>query len=115
MPSLKHRHTYKRWQRRGVSQEMWFKCADPKCTHIAPKSLIKGKESSCGKCGGAVIMDSEQFKRSIATCLDCQDSTKGRDYRARRDMAKGLVQLLVEEMVEEPEERQGFDEEGGLL
>ena len=93
MPSLKHIHTYIRWRKRG--EEMWWRCADPNCSHILPQSQMAGKTSLCFSCGSEVIMDWKQYLRRVkATCLNCQDTVEGRAFKENKKKAEALMDIL---------------------
>lgn len=105
MPALKHIHTYIRWKKRGNPPSMWWRCADPKCTHIIQQDIIVGKESLCNTCGLPFILDWKSFTRAKPECLNCQDTVEGREYRANKELTQalmgGLIKADEEEKMEE--------------
>lgn len=90
MAALKHIHIYARWKKRGG--ELWFKCNDPLCTHIAPRSLVMGKASLCTKCGSKITqLTWKHLDRIKPLCLGCSDTPEGRSFRAAQDLVSTLL------------------------
>ena len=69
----KHIHKYARVVMNG---SLYWRCADPLCSHYMPKkqeALIEGRASICHECGGVMIMEGEALTMNKPICPDCQN------------------------------------------
>lgn len=92
--TTEHTHTYQRWKRRGPENEMWYRCTDSKCTHVSPKSLLRGKAALCNKCGKEFLLDPESLLYAKPTCMDCRGSKKAKAYQANKSIITSMLSKL---------------------
>lgn len=102
MAVIDHVHTYGKWKKQGNPPEQWYRCLDPACTHIAPRSLIVGKYSLCSVCKETqVILDWKQLdRRKQCVCLNCQQTNEGKLYRENKKKAQEILnEIHLEEKI----------------
>lgn len=108
MPALKHTHQYVKWQRAAGNNripilrqgEQAYKCADPNCTHFAPKSMVLGKMTKCNSCPNEFVMDTYAIQRTEPQCLYCRQTKEGETSRAAKAIVEDVLSNLF--TTEEP-------------
>jgi hypothetical protein len=89
--TVTHTHSYVRWKRQGKDNEWWYKCADPHCTYIAPRSLVIGKSSLCPECHEhEFILDHEALRRAVPKCHHCRNTKEAKARRAGEELIKEI-------------------------
>lgn len=87
-----HVHTYER-----IRGQTRYKCADPDCSTIQPRSYLQGKRSKCWACGGEFILSADSLRRARphCGCVTGQSTCEVTDIAAAEEIMK---QLLGEEL-----------------
>lgn len=112
---MNHTHSYIKWKK-TKSGEIWFKCADPNCTHTAPASLIKGKVTLCPQCKVTeFILDREALRRAVPKCVNCRDTKEAKLIKAAEGLMGNVEMEVARELLEggildEPTEERVPDE-----
>ncbi len=104
MPGLNHIHTYvllrdRKRQPLKYGDDFRYKCADPKCSHTAPYSLVLDKASLCGKCKKTeIILTKDVLRGEFAdkpkvtpTCLACGKSRQAKAYQHAKALAEQFL------------------------
>lgn len=101
MPSLKHIHTYVRYQglnKKPIRQagQLLYKCADPLCTHFAPYSMVIGKMSICSedKCINQFVLTNRHLERVKPKCLSHSSTREAREYQHAKELANKYLSNL---------------------
>jgi|SRR5215204_7081642 len=100
MASKKHIHRY---QRAFIDKEKKYpvyRCNLPNCTHYLAKSLVKGKEGVCNRCGKTMIMGPLQLTLAKPHCLDCVKPKDEKKLAAIREIVEAMdsSRVLQEEI-----------------
>lgn len=96
-----HTHSYIKWKK-TKGGEVWFKCADPTCTHTAPASLIKGKYTLCPQCKiNTFTLDREALRRAVPKCVDCRDTKESKVIKVAEQLMNDVEINKAKELIEE--------------
>lgn len=70
MPSKKHIHTYERRPKpKGInSEQVYFRCIDPDCSHRILREDLFGKRANCPFCGEAYVLDPRMLRLKTPHC-----------------------------------------------
>ena len=86
-----HTHIYVRYGKRFG--EVQYKCDDPDCTHIAPRSLVLGKRTICAVCRDKTfVLTYRDLRLSRPRCQGCSNSKEAIE---KRSLATKIEDILT--------------------
>lgn len=74
-----HVHTWVKWKKNFG--EMQYRCKDPDCFDIKPKSLLVGKKSLCTICRQEMTLTLEDLRRANPRCINCSDTKAAKKHK----------------------------------
>lgn len=95
MPSKKHIHTYERRQPpKGMSSnQTYYRCLDPDCSHRIVREDLFGKRATCPYCGETYILDPRKLRLKLPHC-GCRGAESETLTNLRLDPAQLMENLL---------------------
>jgi len=102
MPSKNHIHTYERRKKpKGIkSDQVFYRCIDPDCSHRVLREDLFGKRANCPNCGESYILDPRILRLKLPHCgcnkLDAEQLQEIKENVTPERIMEDLLKLTQE-------------------